>query len=304
MIVSTAALTVSVSVAAWNVLSFFFIGARVRVRMEVGLLSEGGLAAYRYRRGLPDPEHTLIDRDKLHLEVALLRVENAGRTAVTVRGAAFDLGAEWSWRRLKWERHTVQTVFLKFNDSHIASVIRLEPFDYAEFILDLDGVIAAAETAGVHDLRGSIAVAGKRWRRRSSWRERWVIEPSKRVLGDPPTVETVVFRELMRRQHAGPEVDRSWLPKFHAQRFARDWQDGEPDPMRVASLLSDLDSEDHPGRSIGVAFAVMHDLHRHGLVPSSTAPTQTVSAQSPRPDLGQRAGSEVPPPESSGPSDP
>jgi hypothetical protein len=67
-------------------------------------------------------------------EVAIVEVENPGRTAVTCSDIGLDLGRVHWWQR--W-RHTVTPSYLPYNDAKTEGTVRLEPFDRAFFIIDI-----------------------------------------------------------------------------------------------------------------------------------------------------------------------
>jgi len=171
------ALAISVAVALWQFVKYLLEGGRVRVRMHAGLLSDHLL------RQSTRSWTTLVQRaSKLggwYAEVAVIEVENPGRTAVTISDVSLDLG------RLQWfklGRRTVSPRHLKAPGATTEATVRLEPFDRAIFVFDVWQVLQQADPEAEPirrplKLRASVRIAGRRGRRRSPWRRGWIVKP-------------------------------------------------------------------------------------------------------------------------------
>ena len=192
------ALAVSSALALWQLLKHVLEGGRVRVRMRAGLHDE-----YVLRHG--GSWSDLIKSNKHYggwpLEVAVIEVENLGRTAVTVSEVALDLGRPARWRL---RRHTVGPHPMKAPDARTEETFRLEPFDRATYVFDVWRVLAPAwgddAPARPLRLRGSVRVAGKRFRRRSPWRKGWRVTPGQvSFLPGGAEVGLTTYRALWRR---------------------------------------------------------------------------------------------------------
>ncbi len=206
LVIACAALAVSALVASWNVLAWVHSGARVAVGLRRGLLTYlGGLASGPFNTYDRWAELAEFRRDELHREVAIISVENRGRTAVTVFEPAMDLGLQWSKGRYRPFRRTMSPrLVTDYSDAVAESKIRLEPFDTATFIFDvglilenLPDVLRHEREKTVH-LRGSIRVAGKRWARRSSRRSAFRVRSGQLTLEADPSPRLVAYRALVR----------------------------------------------------------------------------------------------------------
>lgn len=165
-------MVVSLAVAAWNIIQFRREGARVRVEIKPGLFDRNSLVTVdTYSRdrspGRPSPH----PRERFDVEVAVIRVENRGRTPVTVRGPALDLGRVRWW---KPGRHLMTFGFLKFDGHEVKARSRLEPYDDATFLVDMSHALwsIGKDVEGGLTVRASVEVAGMRTKR-SSFRRRW-----------------------------------------------------------------------------------------------------------------------------------
>lgn len=111
-------------------------GARPKVKVEIALLDEYSLRRRSPRAKAPP------NWSGYGVEAVAVRIENGGRTALTASSPIFDcMDAWWKperwWRTLRRKRHTVGTVPLPFRGFTTADSVRIEPFDVAEFLLDI-----------------------------------------------------------------------------------------------------------------------------------------------------------------------
>ena len=168
------ALAISIAVALWNLVRYLLEGGRVRIRLRPGLLYEYALADANTWGNLAK---MTASRGGWPVEVAVVDIENTGRTAVTISGVSLDFGRT-SWR--SWGRRTIGPFALEAPDATTSNTYRLEPFDRARYVFDVWQVLAPS-TSRVDGpprplrVRGSVRVAGKRWARRSSWRTGWPV---------------------------------------------------------------------------------------------------------------------------------
>lgn len=94
------ALLISVCLTLWQVARYLLDGALVRVSLQPGLLTDYRLVrleSWAHVNGLPPKE-----RWGWPVEVAVVKIENWGRTAVTVSMPGLDFGREGF--RLAWRR--------------------------------------------------------------------------------------------------------------------------------------------------------------------------------------------------------
>lgn len=174
------ALAVSLAVALWTLLQYVLEGGRVRVRMTSGLLGD-----YSLQRGTTWGKLATgaEGRGGWHVEVAVIDVENLGRTAVTISDASLDLGALHWWQ--PWQRWTIGPRPLEGHEAVTTRTHRLEPFDSVRFMFQVWPVLAPSLREAPKRplrMRASVRVAGKRWPRRSPWRKGWLVRPDQRAL--------------------------------------------------------------------------------------------------------------------------
>lgn len=206
LVIACAALAVSALVALWNVLAWVHSGGRVALGLRRGLLTYmGGLASGPFNTYDRWAELADFRSDELHREVAIISVENRGRTAVTVFEPAMDLGLQWSKGRYRPFRRTMSPrLVTDYSDAVAESKIRLEPFDIATFIFDVGLVLESLPDVLRHErnksvrLRGSIRVAGKRLARRSSRRTAFRVRSGQLTLVAYPSPRLVAYRALVR----------------------------------------------------------------------------------------------------------
>lgn len=270
LVLSITALAISAAVAGWNVLKYILDGGRVRVRLERGYLDETALFSAPFRNatkvatGLRPPS-------RLHVEVGVLKVENLGRTAVTIFDPSFDLGSKWSWRRLRFGRWTIAPMALSFKEARTTSTVRIDPFDFATFVLDAEPAFTSAgpqREGKPRRIRASVGVGGKRFRRRSSWWQGWKVAAGARTLGEPVAVDLVVYRDIYRWQNGREGEDGRFVAAFAAQRVQDAWNKGEQlDLENITGLITDAwTRSDDDQIPMSVAINLHISLVRHGLI--------------------------------------
>lgn len=167
---------ISVILAVWAFAQWRLTGARIWVRMHPGLLGE-----YTLQHSTADWKNLADSANEgWHREVAVIEVENPGRTPVTVSAVGLDFGRVKRWRL--W-RHTIVPAYLSYSGNDVTTElkVRLEPFDRAVWIVDPWGQLQPVSTrAGIHHrpvrVRATARVAGVRGRVRSPWRKSWKVE--------------------------------------------------------------------------------------------------------------------------------
>lgn len=206
LVVAVAALALSIMTAGWNVLAWVRAGGQVRVDLKRGVLDSSGALATGPFRTYAKWANALNERElELHQEIAVIRAENRGRTAVTIFEPAIDIGLYWSQGRFRPFRRTVSPRLVPWSDASAATKVRLEPFDVATFLFDVGVVLEGLDEIEMsrrprrrYVLRGSIRVAGKSRRRRSPLRAAFVVPAGRWTLGPSPTAKQVVYRALER----------------------------------------------------------------------------------------------------------
>jgi hypothetical protein len=166
-----AAIALSLAVIIWEIIKFRREGAWVRVTLRPGLYDRNSLRTTGTRMSEESP--VLARRGmRFDVEVAVIEVENRGRTPVTVRNVSLDLGRTRRWHT---GRRTVSFRLIEFEGSQEKTRVRIDAFDSATFIFDACQAISVAveeNPAGV-TIRASADIAGRRAvrsPRRRAWR--------------------------------------------------------------------------------------------------------------------------------------
>lgn len=176
--IALVALFVSISVGLWQDLQYVFEGARVRIRMSSGLLSDYALS--RSVRSWSNVERMARRDGGWYVEVAKVEIENVSRTAITISEVSLDLGRT---SRFRLGRRTTGPQALRAPDASQERTPQLEPFDRCTHVFDVWRAVHGIEQdrfAPVEfpiRLRASVRSAS-RWRRSRSprWRESTVIQ--------------------------------------------------------------------------------------------------------------------------------
>lgn len=199
------ALAVSLATAGWQLLRYTLEGGRVRVRMLPGLHDDYALVSADSWESLGK---TSEERGGWTVEVAILEIENKGRTAVTVSNPSMDLGRT-NLRR--FDRHTIIPQPVKSGAASVERAVRLDPFDSAFFVFDVWQVLAAIGPelrSRPLRLRGSIRVAGKRFVKRSRWRKGWTVRPNQLAfISSGCEIGLAAYRSMWRQTHGGMMAD-------------------------------------------------------------------------------------------------
>lgn len=179
MSISVLALVISLGLLGWEFAKWALEGARVRVSIRAGYLHDHAL----YQASTWASLKRMVDLQQVGgwpVEVAVIDVENAGRTAVTISDVSFDLGRTRT-SRLGLGRHTIGMRLLDAPGASQKDIVRIEPLDRARFVIHAWPVLPAVRerqpdrgpAAPVGRVRASVQVAGRRRRRRSPWRKAW-----------------------------------------------------------------------------------------------------------------------------------
>jgi hypothetical protein len=269
VVISTVSLVVSIIVGGWQVVRYLLEGGRIGVEIRRGGLTESSLSEAPVYKATPAAELQIAEAGD-HAEVIVMRVFNRGRTAVTISEPSVDLSRERSgwrryavWRHWWWYRHTVGPYLYRFNDIRDARTVRLEPFDEAQFLMDAQSALnEASKRDRPTRVRGSIRVAGKRARRRSSRRKPLVLMPAQRSLSNTPlTARQVAYQVAARMQpHEGgisPSLAAMLVGKAQSEARALSWES-------LRDVLKDADYDD-AGHHLTLAFQIEEALKWHGL---------------------------------------
>lgn len=193
----------SLAVAIWNLYKFWQEGARVRVTVKPGVLDDFALATRTALNPKRHPGTTDRNGPRFNIEVALIQVENCGRTAVTIRNAGLDFGRmNPTWKIWRRGRRTLSPRHLKFEGCETDQKVRLQPYDSVQFLINMNHALYAAQAKGAKTLnvRASIEVAGKGIVR-STWRHRWHFRkghPPRLWLDEPFDLAREIYRFLSR----------------------------------------------------------------------------------------------------------
>jgi hypothetical protein len=139
------------------------------------------------------------DHNPYAVELALVTIENVGRTAVTVAEVGLDVGTSGPLQR---HRYTVAGLAVPHSDLLTTSgPVRVEPFAECQFLFDVWLVVESGRGRvfrrdKVVRVRAGAQVAGRRLRRRSSRWQSWVMRPGQESLTPHhvPSVSEVIYR--------------------------------------------------------------------------------------------------------------
>ena len=267
-LIAAMALVISVAVAIWEMVKYLLEGGRVRVRMYAGLHSDYALfQALRWK--------SLLQRAKKRggwtVEVAVLEIENLGRTAVTVSEPSLDLGRT---RRWGLGRKTISPRPVSAVDACTDRSIRLEPFDRVRFVFDVWQILAPVSGEPPKrplKLRGSLRIAGKRFRRRSPFRHTWRVVPGQLTFdSEPVEIGMAAYRAMWR--HTKDDMTESHSHDAIAVALAvrKKFPTDGPAPSTddIDAILSEVH---HFGPDYGkgiVALYVARELRNHFALPS------------------------------------
>ncbi len=195
------ALGLSVLLGLWELSKYVLKGGRVRVHLHAGMLYDSHL--------LTEPTWQRVQKAATAqgwgwpVEVAVVEVENRGRTPVTITSVALDLGRASKWR--PWRRLAITPRPLRTDDATLAWRTRLEPFDNRRYVFDVWRVLepssGAAHARPMRPLRvrASVKVAGRRWRPMSSWRKGWPVAVGQVSLtGGAVEIGVAAYRSIWR----------------------------------------------------------------------------------------------------------
>lgn len=198
LVLSVLALLISVGGLVWAVAKhFLFDGGRVRVTIRPALWDpSGGVVRTDSSNGSfrTDARRAVDSIMRLKgVECAELTVDNAGRTAVTIRsvGIAFRGQRPHGWRGRRLHLVAPGAFANPEGGEHYRKdhePFRLEPYDRAVFLLDVHSVLEMARKTRPQDrrvvLRGFVDVPGTKRAALSPWRRRWRVPRRAATLQD------------------------------------------------------------------------------------------------------------------------
>lgn len=190
----------------WSIRLHFLLGPRLVVRLTPGVLTEVGHLIRGPEKGWRGGETRWSVEavgNRPWMEVALIRVTNFGRTAVSVSDLALDFGTIPRWK--PWARYTIAGTPVQVHEGAATAMAhRLDTGQSVTVICDLWELIAAARkdrSDVTLRVRGSALPAGRRTRRiRSSRSRRWKIRPADDSLWPhgPNHEQLLLFRAVWR----------------------------------------------------------------------------------------------------------
>ena len=191
------ALVISLLVALWNLWQFRLNGARVRVTLSAGLLEEYSIGWAPTWKAL---ERATEGKGGWPVEVAVVDVENSGRTAVTITTVHLDFGRPTWWRR---GRHKVSPRPLQAPQAETETRKRLEPNDDARYVFDVWEALVptrlSSRLPGDKRVRASVKIAGRRRAKRSSWHRGWSVHAGQHwFLASGAEIGLATFRAMWR----------------------------------------------------------------------------------------------------------
>lgn len=278
--VAGAALGLSIALAAWEIYKFTLEWGRVRVRMHCGKLE-------RHMLGTSTRSWDSLaarNKDGWYLEVAVVDVENPGKTAVTISEVSLDLGRQYLFRS---GRRSVSPQHLEGPGATTEGTVRLEPFDRAQFLFDFWQIVQPV-TGGKDEislpvsLRASVRVAGRRRRRRSPWRKRWRVQPGQySFMTSTLEPDMAAYQSVTRWGRNEPE-DSGPHPVFVALDIRKDFPTTGPAPTKeeIEELLKRHTHVKSDTTRTMTAFYMTRELAR--LYPQQS-PQETASEWDPPP---------------------
>ena len=259
------ALVISVAVAVWEIAKYRLEGGRVRVRMRAGLLNDYSLA--QDTRSWTSLAEQASRRGGWNTEVAVVEVENPGRTAVTISEVSLDFG------RIRWfrlGRHTVSPRHLNAVGATSDTTVRLESFDRAMFVFDVWQVLQPIQRdpdsiGRPTRIRASVRVAGRRGRRRSSWAKGWMVRLGQvSFIGDSVEIGIAAYQAMSRRVLDAGGTNAISVPVALAVRERFPMTGPAPTREQVQELIQQNNYIDvEPALAALIAFDVAQDLVHH-----------------------------------------
>jgi hypothetical protein len=275
------ALLISIALALWNLAKHRLEGGRVRIRMRPGLHFDHGLSQARTWETVA--EHA-TKRGGWSVEVAVVEVENVGRTAVTISGVGLAFRSRPWWRH---KRRTVVPFGREAPGAMTATSHRLEPFDSATFVFDVWEGLEKGGNLGTPvrplTVRAITKVAGRRRLRLSPWRSRWeVTEGQEAFIPALAKIDMLAYRRMARHTRGDQFAEMATIPT--AIEMGKQFPRNGSAPTR--EQVQELFERSYFGESkvaCGLlAFFVAHDLKP--LYRSAAPPAK--SEQSPSEDGG------------------
>lgn len=212
VIVSTLALVVSTATAIWQIARYLLEGGRIRVRLypAVKYVLGGGI---RYAPNWEDLEG-ICRYESYFDELAVLEIENIGRTAVTVSDPGLEeraIGWVLRGRRTVMSSDVKNENFEKVTDN----THRIEPLDVTRYLVSgFRYNYRVRNTGPFATMEGSVRVAGKRARQRTTRKNRWLLAQSMPCFvghNDLRRVAYVALRKVGHHDRAASAVaDHIW----------------------------------------------------------------------------------------------
>jgi hypothetical protein len=269
------ALVLSSALAVWELARYLLEGGRIRVRLRPGGLEEYGLSEAKTWQSL---EKSTEGQGGWPVEVAILDVENLGRTPVTISNPSLDL-ARRRWQRRK--RRSVGPMLLKAPHAVTQQRVRLEPFDSARFVFDIWQVLAPGRLSSTPDrplrVRGQVRVAGKRWLRRSPWRQGWPVKPGQLwFMSSGEEIGLAAYRAMWRQTHGDLMGRAACVPFALAVRERFPTSGPGPTKDELLTLMDEhhYGEEPHKAMLILASFYAERDLAPFYTGQAPTQPTQ------------------------------
>ena len=201
LIVAITSAGISLAGLAWNLALYRLSGARLSVRLIPAILTAQGHLLRGpdrgWRRPVPDT-FTDVERDHF-VDLAIIKVTNVGRAAVSVSDITLDFGRS-GWR--PGSRHTIAGRPVPVHECReVSGDVRLEAGQSVSVAFDYQPLI---DNAREHSsswnrwIHASATAAGRR-PTRSAWRRRWRLTAGEDLYYPAPsTPERSAFVEVFR----------------------------------------------------------------------------------------------------------
>lgn len=195
------ALGVALTSLVWSLVLFWLSGARLQVRLIPAVLTAEGHLMRGPDKGwrIRPPESLALRIDDIYVDLAIIKVTNIGRAAVSVSDINLDFSLS-GWR--PWWRHTIGAKPVPVHEcQEIKGDVRLESGQSISVAIDHQPLIEhgrAHAPAWSRSIRASAMAAGRR-PKRSKWRRRWpLLAPDRIYYSAETTPEREAFVEVFR----------------------------------------------------------------------------------------------------------
>lgn len=213
LVVAIAGACIAMASLVWNLALYRLSGARLQVRLIPAILTAQGHLLRGPDRGWRKraPEGVGPGKDDVYVDIAIIKVTNVGRSAVSVSEIVLDFGRS-GWRP-GW-RHTIGGMPIVIHEcKDISGDVRLEAGQSISLAVDHELLVQRGMAAKRKAVRASATAAGRR-PTLSSWRRRWSLSsPATIYYPGEGTPEQRAFVEVFRAvyPHDAAKLYEAWI---------------------------------------------------------------------------------------------